>query len=524
MITEHIHCGSENDDFEQRRAFLRKTDIAKRIAAILFYAVFSCCMLFIVCVSFLKPLHYLVPWKMMMATAVFCALFLLFLAIWNKLPERFGTSKILPAVLAAFQIILIWTVTLLHGKHLGVGDYFIVYQSASELADGTPLTYYNYFCVYGNNTLPMILLSGLIKISRIIHLPETILLLFVSTAILALVFFALFVLTKEFSEKIRIPMLLFFAVWLPVYVFAGTFYTDTLSFGMGIISLAFLKTAVEKKKYYFILPAALSAAWGFCFKITSVIPLIAAVIVFVFFGIPGKVEKKDGKRIFVCMIVYLSLIGVLLLGIKGVSSGIDVYRDSKNKSNPLTAWIGMGMSGNGSYVDNVEFSDEMNALATKDEKSELAKAYIKDHIAEAFSFSHNVAKTQYNYASGMFSCYDYTYPDEFGSIMYKLLDPGGALFGRSCQFTFCLISIVYLSFLYGSIKAIVSLIKNRDKKVSEILSFPKVLADVSMFGTIVFLALWEANNRQLYNQLPILILALFTNAWDLIENVKNKRR
>lgn len=39
----------------------------------------------------------------------------------------------------------------------------------------------------------------------------------------------------------------------------------------------------------------------------------------------------------------------------------------------------------------------------------------------------------------------------------------------------------------------------------------KAVADLSLLGIILFLMVWEANNRQLYNQLPVIILGAVLN-------------
>lgn len=500
---------------------MNKSDRIRKNLLICFYAVFSFVMLFISVISLRFPLYYLVWWKMIIATAVFGAVFFGIMMLWNKIPEKLSDSKTIFIIALVIEVILIWTVSLIHGKdHFGVGDYFIVYYSAEEMASGADLTYYNYFMVYGNNTLPMLMLSALLRFARLIHVDTFYFMLTITTSLIVLSFLSAYELLKGYYKKIVIPMLVFLMICLPVYVFAGTFYTDSMTFGAGLISLALLKISIEKKAKYLIPIASLFAVWGICFKITSFIPILGAAIVLFVFGISKEKTEKDKKNKIICILVY-SLIIILLLGIvRIIASQNPVYTASKEKSNPLTAWIAMGMTKNGSYSENVEFSDSINNLSTQKEKSDLALKYIKENLPEALSISHIVKKTQNNFASGMFSCFDYTCPDENGSMLYKLLDPGGTLYGRSCQYTFCYVLIIYIAVTYGSIRSLILLIKRRDKASHEILSFPKVFADISMFGIIVFLMLWESNNRQLYNQLPLLIMMLFVNTYELVNSVK----
>ena len=39
----------------------------------------------------------------------------------------------------------------------------------------------------------------------------------------------------------------------------------------------------------------------------------------------------------------------------------------------------------------------------------------------------------------------------------------------------------------------------------------KAIADLSLFGMALFLMIWEANNRQLYNQISVIILGAVLN-------------
>ena len=502
---------------------MRITDKIIKTALICFYAIFSLIMIFISIVCLRFPLYYLVWWKMVIASIIFGGLFFGVMLLWSNLPKNKTESNKMFILAIVLEIAFIWIMAIIHGKnHLGVGDYYILYHTAEEMAEGVELTYYNYFMTYGNNTLPMLMLSAIMKISNFIHLDIFYVLLTITTLLIILSFLSVYELTKDNYKKYRIPMIMYLMICLPVYVFASTFYTDSLSFGVGIISLALLKISIEKKAKYLIPFASILATWGICIKITSFIPLIGAAAAAFILNFSKKDKNEIKKNKTICIIIYIATI-ILLFGItKTIVSYNSVYRDSNEKSNPLISWIAMGMTENGSYAENYKFSDSINILSTKEEKKEMTIQYMKENISEALSLSHIVRKTQFNFASGMFSCFDYTCPDDNGSLLFRLLDPYSRLYGRSCQFTFCYIIIIYLATTYGSIRALVMLIKQKGKPVSDILSFPRIFADITFFGIIVFLMLWEANTRQLYNQLPLLIMLLFMNTGDLISSVKKR--
>lgn len=39
----------------------------------------------------------------------------------------------------------------------------------------------------------------------------------------------------------------------------------------------------------------------------------------------------------------------------------------------------------------------------------------------------------------------------------------------------------------------------------------KVIADMTLLGIMIFLMIWEANNRQMYNQMPVIIVGSVMN-------------
>ena len=131
-------------------------------------------------------------------------------------------------------------------------------------------------------------------------------------------------------------------------------------------------------------------------------------------------------------------------------------------------------------------------------------------VRSAFPIFYSVSKARsLSVASGTFSASDYTVPDTHGSVFYNLLDPGGTHYWRACQYCYIYIFGTYIVLVCTGIYLLIDLIKKKDTSVASVISWPRILSDISFFGLFLFLMLWESNNRQLYNSLPVIIMGLF---------------
>lgn len=460
---------------------------------------------FILVVSIRSPLHYLEPKEMAVGTIVAAVIFAVFCFAWHKGYDSLKKKGKIHSLSIIYWITLglfgffTFILLALHGNHYHiVGDYEFLYVSALEQADGEPLSYPVYFLTYSNNIRPMLMLGALFKVFHAIHMDEYYPMLIISViTLLGSAWAAGDLLSDGEKHKWRMPVLLLIMACLPIFVFTGVFYTDTLSFGTGVIAVALLKRAFRDKKKIWLIPiAALIATIGAGWKITALIPVIAFMLVAVTYT-----EWQQWGKILLFGLCF----GALFLGLCGWTNSFEISKEAKEKANPTVAWIAMGMTGDGSYAQGVDFSDAVNALPDKMSKSEFAKTYMKEHVKDAFSLSHLTAKTANNYAAGMFSVSDYTAQDSVGSILWEFMDPGGKHFYRSCQYMFCYIAMMYLIGFVGAVMAVIRLV--RRKEIPPV----KMVADLAFMGLFIFLMIWESNNRQLYNMLPMMAVGTYMN-------------
>lgn len=237
---------------------------------------------------------------------------------------------------------------------------------------------------------------------------------------------------------------------------------------------------------------------GISIKITVLIPLIAGFIVLCFCRLP--LQKWGYMGIFV-------LFSAVSWGsIELWAGSYDIWNAARETCNPAINWIALGLKGNGGWNDNWDYVTYTLSLPSKAEKSKYALQYIRENYREFWNISHLISKMRFNFASGTLGAANYTYyAINEHNLLYESFSPWGKYYWRVSQLCFCYIFSVYTAYLLGGAATLRLLLKKREVPGA------KVAADLSLFGMALFLMIWEANNRQLYNQVPIIILGAALN-------------
>ncbi len=485
---------------------------------ITFYILFSIQMLLITVLSFASPSYGLFRLPLLVETLVACALFGSMILLWTHLSMQKKRSdkasdRICLIVIAVF-LILLTVAAIIHGNYYDVaGDYEFMYISANELARGNELEgkLRNYFLVFGNNTRSMLILSNLFKLGYLLGGREYIPALIRN---LLLIFGSLlsvgYLLKHDRLKRYRIPVVLMFALCLPVYSFTPTYYTDSASLGLGVIALALLLKSIESKskfRYGYGILAAFFTAWGITEKITTIIPLIAGIMAMVILR-----KIKPAATVFFCgmMCVFLFVTDLW-------AARYPIDAESKEMANPILSWVALGMHGDGSFIDNVEFSESLAEMKSKEEKITYTREYMREHFQEAFSLEHIRKKITVSYAEGTFHASDYlTKSGDSHDFVWEYLHLYGKYVWRGRQYCFIYIALIYIFLFLGGLVTTIRLVRGGS------VSFIKFAGDLSFMGIFLFLLLWEASNRQLYNQFPMMLLALFENANLVCEELYGK--
>ncbi len=468
----------------------------------LFYIVFAATVIFVMAVAFCHPQNNLFPGRMTLGVGVSIILFLTVCFLWKRFWKASSTGAYWG--LLTLGIVILFGICLLRGNvRWTLADYTYVYNSAMELVEEGKLSYPKYFWNYSNNVAPLLMLAGFFRFAKALGIDEFYVLLVVSVVTWGgAVWAAGSLLAGEAKIRWRIPYLLFFLICLPIYVFTGSFYTDTMSLGGIMILALFLKKGRGSVAY--LMAAAILTVYFGSWKATALIPLIAMVCtVFLYF------RKENVRKLAVFLVILILCTGLASVG----ANRFSIYREAQEKGNPVTGWIALGMGGDGSWGENHEFVMELNELETKAEKRTFISRHIREMLGEALSRDHIIRKAQRTFAGGTLGSKDFVPEEDDGTLLWDLMNPWGRYYWYSSEYTFCYIGLIYGVYLIGSVLALWDLFHHLE------ISPLKYLFDLSFFGFFVFMMLWEANNRQLYNQMPTLLAGLFVNADYILQKI-----
>lgn len=465
----------------------------------------------IVVLSVTGPQNNLFPWQMAVGTVVGTVLLLCAFYFWDRLPcARLKRSSWLYGTLLILYGITLYVLSC-NGRNYVSSfiDYGEIWEAATALSEGRALSPHSqfYFQTYANNFKPMLYLSALFRVSKALHFQDPYFFILIPSVLQVLgATWSVGILAGCFQQdrnQYRIPILFMFVCTLPIWANVQAFYTDSMSFMMGVLPLAliclsFRMTSRLKATLLLALSGA-SAGIGLTVKITVLIPFIAAFIVFCFCGTPRKHWIHIGVFIL-CTVLTWKLTDLW-------AGSYEVWNMSKETRDPIINWIALGMKGNGNYHDNTDYATYTHTFPTKAEKTAYALQYISENRSEFWNMSHLVKKLRCNFASGQFGSNIYSFFSyNERNLIWELFSPWGKHYWRTSQISSCYIFSIYTVYLLGALKTMWSLLRKRT------ICAIKVIADLSLLGIIIFLMIWEANNRQLYNQIPFILLGTVLNA------------
>ena len=483
---------------------MRKLGIVCKWLWIGVYILFIALLGIMILLSVTGPQHNLLPWQMAVGTAAGTVAFLAFYLLWDRyVPLKITDSNALYCgLLAVYGISLYIVSCICRNAPESFEDYRQVWQAACELGRGESLSEAWYFSLHDNNVKPMLLLSVLIRMAGLLHIedPFYFVLLINVLGVLGAAWSVGILAGSDRTEckKYRILVLILFVCLLPIWANTQGFYTDNMSFPLSALTLAEIKLAYGetawKRRFLLFGTAGSLAAVAIMIKITVVIPMLAGMMVILFSG-RAKTVLHEGIGLFVIWMV-------LIYGILNWWAGsYEITEAAKENGEPVISWIARGMKGSGNWEDNQNFLNNMNTLPKKEDKVAYARTYIRENLSDFTDVEHLVQKVRCNFASGNLGTKDFTYYAlQDDNMLWNLFSPWGKYYWRTSQICFCYLFSVYTLYFIGAAFTIVSVFQR--KKISMITK----TADLSLLGIILFLMLCEANNRQLYNQMPIILL------------------
>lgn len=486
------------------------------IVNILTYVIMIIGTLLLLVVTLRYPQNHLISWQMVLGAFAGTVSLLAAGALWNKIYSVIGKRTALYLfALGCFGILLYITGLHRQGNEATLVDYTYVYRDAVNLANGNQPEYVNYFRTYSNNLKPMLLLSVLFRTARILGISEFRMVLLRNVILVLLVVWGCgFLAEKDGDVRLRFPILIAFMCLLPLWNMVSVFYTDSMSFGMGILVPAFLKkaqkTEIKWHRNLWAMLAACTLVLAIAWKITAIIPVIACGIVVI-------LQQRSIRRSVVVRFGILT--AVLWLFMYLWADTYEITADVRTTANPVISWVALGMKEDGSWTNNTELVERMYEFSTKGEKQAYCMEYIRENKSDFWNIDHLKKKASYNFANGNLGASAFLNVEHSdGTLIWEMFSPWGKYYWRTSQYCFCYLASMYILLLLGMILAFFNTV--REKEVLTMLP----VCQLSFFGIAVFLMFWEASARQLYNQMPGILLGSILSMDYFWKNLSLKAR
>lgn len=386
-------------------------------------------------------------------------------------------------------------------------DFGSVFNAAVEWAESGDFTDQEYFYYFNNNLGELGALTLIFKLVRLFGIHQYNTAAMVVNAVLnVLMMLCVYLICKRLvSVRSGFFALFIFMVSIPSYLGASVFYTDV--FSMLYPALVFwlylkLRDAADNKHRIFYGIAMALAAWaGSEIKFTVMIMVVAIVV--------ELLLRLDWKKL--CFV--LACVAAVFVLCNGIYNA-DIYNNhldketAKQMNTPLLHWVMMSMQGDGSY--NGEDYEFTRGFTDTEERDTAIKERIRERMRGlGVSGMLKLAETK---AEKCFSdgTYDHAAFFYHGLARQCFLDQyvcsDGAKFEsykKLCTGIF--FGFFVLMILGGGIR-VFELIQGGTAQVSE-KALSGVIPQLSVFGLMLFLMMWETNARYIVNFIPMIYVS-----------------
>lgn len=483
-----------------------------------FYGVFSVCLIAILAVAVLHPQNNLIPGKLFLYSLIWvlilCGIKALLSLLERGLVKRgLDVEKLSRTGLILYLIfygIALYIVSLILRSY-PMTDYGNVYDTAYSLAMGQAVEDWTYFSMWTNNLGILSILTFCMKLGVFFGFsdPWYFVLALNVLQVLAVMLSIFYLVGKigavkkagesweggkkdaEAAGGNRLSVQWFsiavFTFWTPVWASTGSFYSDQLSLGGSIIAIALFVFGCgmrSKKRWPVFAAAGIIWGIGIVAKATAAVGVVAFIIVAVLAG-------KRGRKLWREMLTLALAMAVSMGALMAVSGHYPSKADEYRLKTPTEYWIAMGLMGNGTYADNAYLIKECNYSKNVDKRREFCRKMIRENWKNLFDSGHLKDKASVIFGEGGISPTSHMYPYEESLLWHFVYWEGDYYWQYACISTGFFYAVLFLT-LSGTLCKMV-------KKEENDLVFMSYL---TVFGLFLFLMLWEAQNKQLYNHIP----------------------
>lgn len=406
----------------------------------------------------------------------------------------------------------------LHSRGIPVHDSASVVDGAYYMAGLTDEMNWTYFARWNHQIMPMMLLGLVFRIATWLHISDVYYLaLALNIGQVLCAFYCVYQLGKKYSKHSSVSGWLgmgMMAVYIPIWGHTQSLYTDAFSFSFGIVAFYIWLRNYEKRERgwkYWVTNVVAGMIWtlGYQIKATAAISMVAVLIYLLLFDHWKKVLQNA-----VCLVL------PVILSIFLVKSYIQTlpcmeYEDSWGVP-AIEYFIGLGLEADGSFRLESEFFNTIaGGIWGMEEKKAYGRAFIKENISQLWNKEHVISKIRYNFASGKMKAEDFFQDCDNHGFLYNCVAAQGA-YRRIYRKVITAYWYMLLEFIV--IACILRIIARRKCAEKELAAVAVPI--LSVCGIMLYVMLFEANNRQLYNHIPMIFSAANAGVWMLHTKVE----
>ena len=498
----------------------------KSILVHIFWIVFFLSMWTILAVAVSKPMNNLIPGRMVIYTLVWVVLYVgvwFFLCFANR--RYFGFDKlvkrVMPVWIILFGVALFVVSCILRSEPLT--DYEDVYRAAYALATGQEVGNWEYFARWNNNVGSMVVLAALFRLGSPLcgFMDLYYFVLFVNVLQVMGVAYCVYWLAgkvvQRHSAVASAMALIVCTLWLPLWSNTSVFYSDQLSMGAGVFAITLLCKSHEKKHMLirvgcYVL-AGILLGLGLILKVTTG-TIIIALTISILLHYKLKNILTHWKEIGITAAAFL----VILLCFSLYSRTLPYQKDVYRLKAPVEYWIAIGLGENGTYSASEDFAIRCLTAENVEQRREIAREQIVLQAHNFLSLQHLAGKVQHNFGCGEMGASGYLIFPKQESILWHWFSVEGKYYWKySCLSTAFFFAVLFLLGMGGLMQAM-----GKSASTRESIAF--LITAMAFWGLCLFLMLWEAQDKQLYNHSAWMMLSLIFSLNLLEEKLFSKQK
>lgn len=434
--------------------------------------------------------------KICLFAVLLSALFLLAVFVSGKLSRRLRRPVQVWRMFSGILLVLMGAGLLYMGMEFQVypgWDFGSVYQGAVEIVENGAFSDNSnwYFTTYPNNVAVCVFLAGFFKLFGWAGSYITLGVLLNVFLILLGMVFTWILAEKLYGSRAAFLVMLACALFLPFYMHAPIFYTDT--FALPFVTGAFLSYQCRKKDAKWLLLTAIVLAAGYKVKGSLGVILIALLIHLWLQrdGVMARVKKS------LCLAVPFVILVALFTALPARMPFFDASDKEKNEF-PMEHWVAMGLVDSGGYNAGVYWMTA--STEGKDAKKEVDRQFIRETLEEygtAGMLDHLKKKIEFTWGDGVYFAPEKLKRDpvkESPLHSWVLYD------GADYQKTYLYCSAVQLLILAGILLSVLcNFLRKGEAREAQAMQ-------LAVFGLFLFLLIWETRSRYLVNFVPVFLL------------------